>query len=262
MPIGDYFSIDVNGDIRHTSGSSTFTVLEFHRWLQDLADNASTTGNDLLDITSATPSQRATDNIITLNAPYNIDDTAAQYLYDGSIEQTGGDTLYSGLVVVGSLAGTTMIQIVQNNTLYDGDTPFWDADFSGINDDPTANILMRCMIKTRYSGSDVDGKRIRVSAREWGHTYAEFSVTMGLGNSVAAIFTNTDLNNSTDVSTVATWSSISNTEGYQLLDIGDGAGDKPYYSQWNRSSYTITQLYEYAKWLTAWNFTNTLWHGW
>lgn len=255
MAIGDDFSVAVNGDIRHVSGTTRYTVLEFHRWLQDLADQAQASGNDLLDITSSTPSARATDNIITLNSPYNIDDTAAQYLYNGSIEQSGGDTLYSGLVVVGSVYGTTTLQVVQNFALYNTDSPFWG---TGINTDAANNILCRMLIKTRDTGTDIDGKRILVYAREWGHSYAEFSVTMGLGNSVAAIFTTQDLNNQTVVGTVATWTTISNTEGYQTIDLLNGDGAQPYYSQWNKDIYSINQLYERAKWLTRRGTSSTV----
>jgi hypothetical protein len=255
MAIGDDFSVAVNGDIRHVSGTTTYTVLEFHRWLQDLADDAAAAGNDLLDITSSTPSERATDNIITLNSPFNIDDTAAEYLYDGSIVQADGDTMYSGLVVVGSLAGTTTLQIVQDKALYDGDTPFWG---TGLNADAELNILMRCLVKTRDAAADIDGKRILVYAREWGHTFAEFSVTMGLGNSVAAIFTVTDLNNVTASGTVATWTTIVNVEGYQTIDLGNGNGAQPYYSKWTRAAYTINQLYERAKYLTMRGTSETL----
>lgn len=248
MAIGDDFSISTSGDIRHVSGTTTYTVLEFHRWLGDLADNATASGNDFVDITSDTPSERSTDNIISLYSPYNIDDTAAEYLYDGSITQNGGDEQYSGLVVVGSVYSTTYLQVVQDNSLYGGASPFWGSD---LNADSAQNILMRCMIKTRTGGADIDGKRIRVQAREYGDTYAEFSVTMGLGNSVAAIFTNQDLNNETAATTVSGWSGITNvTEGYNLIDLDNGAGDKPYYSEWDKSSYTINQLYERAKYLT------------
>ena len=257
MAIGDDFSVAVNGDIRHTSGTATYTVLELHRWLQDLADNAIATGDDLVDITSDTPSERSTDNIITLNGSYNIDDEAAKYFYDGSISQNNSDTLYSGLVVVGSVYGTTTIQVVQNNTLYDGATPFWG---TGINVDAGNNILTRMLIKTRSGGQDIDGRRIRLYAREWGATFAEFSVTMGLGNSTAAIFTNQDLNNATDLADVATWTTITNTEGYQQIDLNNGNGPKFYFSQWNRDSYTINQLYERAKYLTRRN-SGELIHG-
>ena len=255
MAIGDDFEVQSNGDIRHTSGTTNYTVLELHRWLQDLADDAAASGNDLIDITSSTPSERSTDNIITLNSPYNIDDTAAQYLYDGSISQDDGDTLYSGLIVVGSVYGTTTLQIVQNNVLYDGDSPFWG---TGLNADAANNILLRMLVKTRESGSDIDNKKIRVFAREWGATYAEFEVTMGLGNSTAAIFTNQDLNNQTSSSTVAGWSTITNTEGYQTIDLNNGNGARPYYSQWNRDTYTINQLYERAKYLSRRESTETL----
>ena len=247
MAIGTDFSVNASGDIRHVSGTDTYTVLELHRWLQDLADDAAASGNDLIDITSDTPSERSTDNIITLNSPYNIDDTAAEYLYDGSISQAGGDTLYSGLVVVGSVYGTTTLQIVQDNALYDTDSPFWG---TGINVDAANNILSRMLIKTRDSGADIDGKRIRVYAREWGETFAEFSVTMGLGNSTAAIFTNQDLNNTTASATVATWTEITNTEGYQDIDIDGDGNDEHYYSKWDKSTYSINQLYERAKYLT------------
>jgi hypothetical protein len=247
MAIGDDFSVAANGDIRHTGTSTaTFTVLELHRWLQDLADDQAAGGDDLVDITSATPSDRATDNIITLNSPYNIDDAASEYFYDGSITQATGNTIYSGLVVVGSVYSTTTLQIIQSFALYDGAAPFWG---TGLNNDPANNILMRCLVKTRDAGADIDGKRVLVWAREWGDTYAEFSVTMGLGNSTAAIFTNQDLNNQTAETTVAGWTSIANTEGYQLIDLGNGNGDKPYYSQWDIGSQTINDTYEYAKYI-------------
>jgi hypothetical protein len=257
MAIADDFSVAVNGDIRYTgdSAQNNYTVLELHRFLQDLADNASVSNDDLVDITSDTPSERATDNIITLNSPYNIDDNAAEHLYDGSITQDGGNTYYRGLVVVGALAGTTTLQVVQNNALYEGDAPFWG---TGLNAVPAENILMQCMIKTRSGGTTIDGERIRVFAREWGHTFAEFSVTMGLGNSVAAIFTNTDLNNQTPVGTVGGWTTITNVEGYQLIDLSNGNGDRPYYSQWDKATYSINQLYERAKYLSRRGTSDTI----
>jgi len=257
MAIGDDFTVAVNGDIRHDSGSTTYTVLELHRWLQNLADDQAASGDDLVDITSSTPSERSTDNIITLNGTYNIDDDAAEYFYDGSVTQDGGDIQYSGLVVVGAVFGTTTLQVVQNNALYDTDAPFWG---TGINVDAANNILSRMMIKTRDSGSDIDGKRVRIYAREWGETYAEFSVTMGLGNSTAAIFTNEDLNNATVVGTVAGWTGIDNTEGYQPIDIDGNGSPEYYYSQWNRDSYTINQLYERCKWLSRRGTSSTI-HG-
>lgn len=261
MAIADDFTVAANGNIRSDTPATTYTVLELHRWLQDLADDAAASGDDLVDITSATPSERSTDNIITLNDPYNIDDDAAEYFYDGSVTQDGGDEVYSGLVVVGSVASSTTLKIVQNNVFYDDqDAPFWGTD---LNDDAGSNILMRCLVKTRTAGADVDGKKIRVQARTYGDTYAEFSLTMGLGNSTAAIFTNDDLNNDIAVGTVDAWTEITNTEGYQPIDIDNDSTDEDYYAQWAISGTpsggdgNINDLYQWGKALTRANHSGT-----
>jgi len=259
-----HVSVAANGDIRWTGAAETYTVLELHRFLQDLADDPQASGDDLVDITSPTPSERSTDNIITLLGTYNIDATMAQHLYDGSITQgAAGAEVYSGLVVVGTVNLATTLMIISDDALYDDGvhtpaTPFWG---SGLNADAANNVLMRCLVKTRTAGADIDGKKIRVQAREYLDTYAEFSVTMGLGNSVAAIFTNDDLNNTTVEATVATWTTVSNVEGYQTIDLNNGNGAQPYYSQWNRDTYTINQLYERAKWLTRRGATTTDLHA-
>jgi hypothetical protein len=255
-------SVAANGDIRWEAagaGDGPYTVLELHRYLQDLADDAAASGDDLVDITSPTPSERSTDNIITLLGTYNIDDEMAEHLYDGSITQASGDVVYSGLVVVGSIASTTTLKIIQNNTFYDDqDAPFWG---TGLNAAPAENILMRCLVKTRTGGADIDGKRIRVQARTYTDTYAEFSLTMGLGNATAAIFTNDDLNNQTAVGTVDSWT-VTNTEGFQGIDLNNDGTDENYYSQWNRvatagGAGNLNDVYEYAKALTRANHSGT-----
>ena len=255
MAIGDDFSVDhATGAIRHTSGATTYTVLELHRWLSGLADDAAAAGDDLVDITSLTPSERSTDNIVALQGLYNIDDDAAEYFYDGSISQGGGDTLYSGLVVVGAVESGTELQIVQNNAIL---TSYWS---TGLNADATQSILLRILVKSRTGGADIDGKRIRVFARELGDTYDEFTATLGEGNSTAAISTEADLNNATAAGTIATWSSIVNTEGYQQLDVDADTTDEDYYSEWDKGSQSIADLYERAKWITRRGTSETI-HG-
>ena len=254
MAIGDDFSIATNGDIRYTGTTANYTVLELHRWLQGLADDAAAAGNDLVDITDTTPSERSTDNIITLNSPYNIDDTAAEHLYDGSISQASGATVYSGLVVVGAVEASTQLKIIQNGSLL---TSYWG---TGLNADAAQNILLRLMIKTRANNVDIDGKRLRVQARELSDTYSEFSVTMGLGNATAAIFTANDLNNQTAAATIATWSDITNTEGLNLIDVNADTVNEEYYSQWDRGSRTLNQLYERTKWIQRRSTSETI-HG-
>jgi len=254
MAIGDDFSVNTSGDIRHVANTNHYTVLELHRWLQDLADNASTAGgsDDVLDITSATPSSRSTDQIITLLGSYNIDDTASEYFYGGSIKQGSGatETIYSGLRVLGTVVSSaTQIQVIQDKVQYDGASPFWGTQASPYNGG--GNVLFRILVKSREYGADIDQQQIRVQARHFGDSYASFDVTLGEGEAVAAVSTVDDPQNNTAQGTVDAYTHVTNTEGYQLIDIGDGNGNQPYYSKWTYGADTqgdqLKSVWEWAK---------------
>jgi len=252
MAIEDDFLVQANGDIRHTgSNTDTYTVIQFHRWLGDLMDDAQASGDDFLDITDATASERATDNYITLNSPYNVDDATAQYLYDGSIVQDDGDTIYDGLVVLG---GENMpLHIIQNGTLVTDN--FWD---DGTPLGPNLNAVVadgithKFMLKVRTGAADIDGRRIIGLTREFGKTYSEFKINgTARGNNVLALTYADDLNNETANATAATWSTIDNTtQGYAGIDVQGPSVTTYYYSEWNRAAYTINQFYERMKYIT------------
>lgn len=255
MAIADDFSVAVNGDIRHISGSTNYTVLELHRWLQAVADDeAPATADDYLDITSTTPSERATDQIINLLGAFNIDDDASEYFYGGSISQAGGDTLYSGLQVLGAVNDVnSQLQVIQDHDYYETTTPFWgDQSTGGYNGNATAGILFRILVKSRLNGADINGKRVRVQARAWGDTYDFFDVTLGEAESVAAISTTGDGQNDTAIGTVQGWGGgdiPTNTEGFQQIDILNGNGNFPYYSKWtyNTNADGMKAIWEYIK---------------
>ncbi len=254
MAIADDISVALNGDIRYTGTTINYTVLALHRFLQDLADNLTAVGDDLISIIDTDPSDRATDRIITLLPPYNIDDTLAQSLYDGSISQDSGNTEYSGLVVVGRKPVASVLMIVQDNALL---TDYWGNSY---NPDAAQNILYRLLIKTRVGAADIDGKKVRLMLRDIGDTYSEFALTLGLGNSTAALFTESDLNNQTAAATIALWTDILNTEGYQLYDADLNGSVEEYYSRWVTASRSLNDLYERSKWLTRRGSTSSL-HG-
>lgn len=260
MAIGDDFSINAAGDIRHVANTNTYTVLELHRWLQGLADDAECSTNDVLDIARTTPSERSTDQIIQLLGSYNIDDDAAEYLYGGSIKQGSGATeeIYAGLKVLGAVNNSnTQLMVIQAHDYYQYTTtptsPFWgDQSGGGLNGNATEGILMRCLIKCRTAGVDIDKKQIRVQSRQWGDTYEFFNVTLGEGESVAAISTTPDAQNNTAIGTVQGWTGgdiPTNTEGYQQIDLNNGNGNKPYYSKWtyNTNAAGLKAIWEWIK---------------
>lgn len=234
------------------------TVIEFHRWLQDLADDAAWTGGtgDELDITDDTPSERATDNLITLINGYNIDANAAEHLYDGSIVQNGGADIWDGIVNFGN--SDIKIQLIQNGAVLADD--WWNTTTGGLNSDSAAGISHRFMIKTRTSGTDIDLRKIIGTARRFNKTYQEFVInSTSRGNNVLALADSNDLNNGTAEGTVSGWTGISNlTEGYVLIDVNNNGIDEPYYSEWNKDIYSINQFYERMKWLTRDGSSSTL----
>ena len=244
MAIDTDISVASNGDIRYTGSGTNYTVIELHRRLGDLMDDAQAAGDDLLDITDATASERSTDNIITLLSPYNIDDTLAQHLYDGSIIQDDGDTIYDGILVFA--AAGTPLQIIQNGAPVSPN--FWD---TGLNADASSGISHRFMLKTRTGGADIDGRRLIGQTRAIGFTYSEFKATTNRGNNVLALTYAGDLNNATSAATIATWTEIDNlTEGYNLIDADASGAGEPYYSEWDKDVYSINQFFERMKWLT------------
>lgn len=252
MPIASDFEVQNDKDIRYTGVSNNYTVLELHRWLQDLADDASSIVDDIVDITSPTPTNRQTDNIIELLNGFNIDATAAEHLYDGSIIQAGGDVIWDGLVVLAP-AGTR-VEVIQNGALLSN---FWT---TSLNPDAANGISHRFMVQVRTGGADIDGRRLLVQTRELGFQYSEFRINgTARGNNVAALAAATDLNNQTAAGTIATWSDVVNiTEGYNGIDADGNGADEFYYSEWDLGSRTKNQFYERMKWLTRRGSASTI----
>ena len=199
------------GAVHGASGAGYYTVLELHRWASDLADDAAATGDDLVDITSLTPSDRSTDNIITLLNGYILDDAnggatdaISEHLYDGSIIENSGlgsQNIWDGIVVIA--AENMRLQVLQSGVTLTNDfwneVPFGEAAGNfGLNRDTANGISHRFMINVNTSNADIDGRRLigmtRVSYDEkqtgdtGGFTYSEFKINgTARGNNVMAL---------------------------------------------------------------------------
>ena len=243
----------------HGGASPTYvTVIEFHRWLQSLADDAVASGDDELDITNTDPSRRSTDNIITLINGYSLDETvgtpASEHLYDGSIIQDDGQTIFDGIVNFGN--ADVVIQIIQDGGVIADD--WWNlASGAGANADANAGISHRFMIMTREYDADIDGRRLLGTTRVLNDTdqktFGEFKINgTSRGNNVLALTNSDDLNNEQTATVIGGWANITNTEGLNLIDVNDDGTDEEYYSKWADSAGGFNQndFYEWAKYIT------------
>lgn len=244
----------------------TYTVLQTHRFLQALAGSGSSVIDDFIDITSVNPSLRATNQIVALQPPYFIDEQVARHLYGGSVSQVvgGNPESFAGVRVIGSVnRPTTELSIIQEDIgaagTIDVITPWWGTGINQVDDQglPDSGVLLRTTIKVRDTGFNtgalIDGGRVIVLAREFQDTFAEFQVTLGTGESVAAIATLNDTNNANTIAEMASapFSLITNTpgtDGFVQLDVDNNGTDENYYSLWDLNAATnINDIYQRTK---------------
>lgn len=244
------FSIAANGDIRFVAGTDTFHVTWLDRALQHKVWDFAVSGDDNVNLSSPNPSTSEAlgtiinllDHTTTFSVRYNITAAEAEYFFGGSITQqnTNGEDSFRPLIVVGSKSPSGELLILQNNTVL---TSFWS---TGLNQ-TDGNTLLRILVQTVNDGAVIDGHRVTVKCNEWGFNYAWWKTTLGLTESTASIIAGNDPQNTTLLATIQALTGISNTEGFQQLDIGDGSGAHDYLSQWVRGSNSKQELYEYVK---------------
>ena len=246
------------GDLHGGAAPSYSKTIELHRGLQSLADDEVDTGDDELSIIDKTPSDRggADTNISLLNGT-NIDAPSSEYVYDGSITQTGGDDIYDGIQVFGN---SDSIQVNQSGALLAND--FWnEAKMKAAVSDPLSSTTHRFIVPVRSGGADIDGRRLLGTQRVLGTVYTEFFIGGGTnrGNNVLALTANTDGNNQTVEGTIATWTDIVNdSEGYVGIDADGNTIDEFYYSDWELGSRSKNEFYERAKWIQREGSAETL----
>jgi len=200
MTINTDFTVSATGDIRQVTafvpGTHTrYSTLDLHKWAQDLADDASYSGDDQLDILSDNPSELAgKQNVsrpmaLTLLNAFNINDATAQWFRFGSIEQNDGDDLYTGLKVLGTLVANSPIYILQNGAKI---TKYWqDADAASF----------QILVKAKSGGTLIDSGDITVFSRKYGQTCSHFDVNLAAGGEQAAALS-TALDSNVDTATM------------------------------------------------------------
>lgn len=219
MAISDDFSIASNGNIRHISGTTVYSVNDFHAWLQNLSDDSSPTDNDLISIltdsdVSSIEGGRATDKPRALNLldNFNIDDDAAKYINFGSVAQSGGNVLYTGLKSIGTpLVAASPIYVVQGVGKL---ATYW------------AGGHIQIMVKAKDAGAliatDSVGGDVRVFSRKYGQTYADFVTNLAAGGEQPAAISTalTDWTPLNEASAAALSAKVTITPGIVTKTLG------------------------------------------
>lgn len=260
-------SIRYVGPAHGLTGANYVTVLELHRWLQDLADAETISGDDFLAITVPNPTDKKFDTIIQLLNGFTLYDTggtpAAEYIFGGSITQGSGGTevIWDGISVIANPG--VVVNVIQNNAVLTN--KFWNnipfgTGINGINPDAANGLAMQFMVKVKTGGAFIDNGALIFTTREWGKTYSEFRIpSTGRGKNAAPLTYTTDLNNATVIGTIGALVDITNvTAGYNAIDVDNNTVDEYYYSEWNRGANSVNTFYEYMKWITRNGYVTTL----
>lgn len=253
MAIADDFTVDINGNIRHSGGTTVYSVLALHEWLQDKADDASVSvSGDNLSILSLNPSKldgpRSAIKPMLLNLlnGFNIDDTAAQYINFGSIQQDGTNVLYTGLKSIGSpLVANSPIYVVQNDSKL---TTYW------------SNGHIQIMVKAKVGGTLIDNGDVRVYSRKYGQTYGDFAANLVAGGEQPAAISTalTDWTPLDLTSALALSSKVTITTGSSYHDTGVG-GNKEYKGTITLSNgCTIAEAAQYCQAICDQDSTTTI----
>lgn len=259
MTIASTFAIATNGNITGSAfvpGTDTrFTTLELHQWLQDLADDSAPSGDDNVSILGSNPSELAGKRnasrpmALTLLNGINIDDAAAKWFKFGSIEQSAGAVLYTGLKVLGTLVASSPIYIIQNAAKV---TKYWD-------DADSANFQI--LLKAKSAGTLIDSGNATVYSRKYGQTYSHFDVNLAAGGEqAAALSTALDTNIVLSAATAeTTFGTMTLTIGNTTQDLGGGAGSLLHKGTIALDgSTTLADAYQALMWACSENSTATI----
>lgn len=258
--------IEYTGPAHGLPGANYVSVLELHRWLQDLADAETISGNDYVAITVPNPTDKKFDTIIQLLNGFVLGTTttpADEYIYGGTIIQGAGgtETIWDGISVIANPG--VVVNVIQNNTVITND--FWNnipfgTGVNGINPDSANGLAMQFMVKVKSAGALIDNGSLIFTTREWGKTFSEFRIpATGRGKNSVPLEFKDDLNNTTPIGTIAALGDITNvTAGYNAIDVNNDTTNEYYYSKWDKGANSINTFYEYMKWLTRAGSVTTL----
>ena len=221
MAIADDISI-TGTDIRHVSGSTVYSGLAFHQWLQSIAMLSSPVGDDTMSMVQKIPTELEGKRntlrpaLLNMKNSYNIDATLAQYLKFCSIVQGTADAeQYTGLKSQGGIVASSPVYVMQSAAKL---TKFW------------ADGHIQILVKAKTAGAFIDSGLVDVSSRKYGQSYswATVDLTPG-GEQIAVVVTDAAAwQTMSESACAAQVGNLSFTYGLANYDMGNGNGAQPY----------------------------------
>jgi hypothetical protein len=239
MAIQDDFTINYGTkEISHTSGTTVYTVNQMYSWLQDTFDELGQLDDDA-PMSAQTPTEYTLVNGWAFSA-----DTDYEYLRGGAINDTTNNDLWANIFTLGTIVAGAQIYIIQNGAEI---TPWWG----------TGHIDV--LIKVKASGAEIDNGVVTVFIRDLGASFDHFEIDLTAGGRNAVpLATANDINNQTASGTIAGWNDISISFGTISRDLNNGNGSQSYEVEIDCAGRTLSQVYEYLKYVCRHNATGTL----
>jgi len=160
-----------------------------------------------------------------------------------------GEALWANIYSLGSIEAGTAIYVEQNAAKL---TSWWS----------TGHIDILILVKV--GGAEIDGANITVLAREYGNSYAYFSIDLTTGGRQAIpLATAADLNNVTAAATIedyqdGTTATIAITFGTYTADVNTDGTPENYVVKIDCNNQRLDKVYEVMKYWTRRGSTTTL----
>jgi hypothetical protein len=153
-----------------------------------------------------------------------------------------GETIFTNVYTLGTITDPTYLYILQSGSIIDGfGEAWWDSGSIDI------------LLKTQEAGTEIDLTWLNLFAREYGTAYDNFRLQAGTGRNAIPLATSADGFNTTVTESISALTGSVTITFYsesQQFDLNNGNGAQPYKCVVDCGTNTLSDIYEYTKWLT------------
>ncbi len=150
-------------------------------------------------------------------------------------DSASGENIWSNIYTLGTLVSGTTLDVYQNDTQI---TPWWSSGHIDI------------LVKVKEAGTEIDSGYLTILARKYSTFYDHMVINASSGRNAVPLAAFNDINNQTSEAIVAGYNDISISFGFISYDLSNGNGQRPYDVTINCANRSLSQVYEYLKYIT------------